>query len=295
MNLSFEFAFEGFRIIRQRPKLILFWGLLSLIGNGAISLLLVGMAGPAFMTIARLNGQTPDPQTTIALSSQIMPAFAAGLPIYILTSAILSAAICRAVAGERDEHFGFMRFGRPELLLIILEIVMLAMRAFIMLGFLLLGEAASQAMPGPVGDACLSLSMLAGVGIVLWLSVRLSLNTAQTFDDRRLSVFSSFALTQDYFWSLFAGYAVAFGLALVVMFLCNQIIAGAQVLVFGAAAVKGGELPDMSSLAAFLTPANIIDLVLSGALLSPLTASILIAAPIAAYRTLRTPRKPLTV
>jgi len=47
MNLTFDFAFEGFRIIRERPKLIAFWGAITLFGYGVMSLIMVHMAGPA--------------------------------------------------------------------------------------------------------------------------------------------------------------------------------------------------------------------------------------------------------
>ena len=294
MTLSFDFAFEGFRLIRQRPKLILFWGLLSLIGNSAITAILAGMAGPALASLAHMQGQAPDQQTALSLMSRIMPAMMTSLPIYVLMSAVLSAAICRAVGGDSDDRFGFLGFGKRECLLIALEIVMLLLRAVAMTGFLVFGELASQILPGPAGEALLSLFSLAGMGVVLWLSVRLSLNTAQTFDEGRLNIWGSFELSRERFWTLLIGYATAFGLALVVMFLCKQIIDGALVIASGMTSAKGSDALDLSSLPALAAPSSLIYLALSGGVMSPLTASILMGAPISAYRAIRAQRKPLT-
>ena len=44
MALPFDFAFEGFRIIRERPKLIAFWGVVSLFGYGVMAFILIALA-----------------------------------------------------------------------------------------------------------------------------------------------------------------------------------------------------------------------------------------------------------
>jgi hypothetical protein len=292
MNLSLDFAFEGFRLIRQKPRLILFWGLLTLIGNSLIAIITTIMAGPALAELSHVAAQSPDPQTTLALMTQIAPALAAGMPIYILTSAVMTAAICRAVLSEADERFGFLRFGKHEVLLIALEIVMLFVRVIAMAGFIVLGEASQQALPGAAGEGLSALASLLGLGFAAWLSLRLSLNAAQTFDEARLNIWGSFDLTRDRFWSLFVGYATAFGLALVVMFLCMQIVDGALVLASGMTSAKGADGLDMSSLTALGQPSVILYLFLTGGVMSPLTASILMAAPIAAYRQIRALGKP---
>lgn len=292
MTLSLEFAFEGFRIIRQRPKLILFWGALSLIGYGGFSLLMIAMAGPAMTSLAKMSMSSPDTQVVMQAMTQIVPALMAGLPIYLLTSAVLSAAVCRVASGDEDDRFGYLAFGRREALLFALELVMLAIRALVMLGCLVLAAAISQALPSAASEAVAELLMFAAMGLVLWLSLRLSFNMAQTFEDGRLNVFGSYAMTRDLFWPLFAGYATAFGLTIVVVFLCNRIIDGVLMLAFGLATGKVVPVGDMSSLSAFLTPPHIVDLILTNGVMSPLTASILIAAPLSAYRTVRGQRRP---
>ncbi|MDI7774602.1 hypothetical protein [Asticcacaulis sp. EMRT-3] len=298
MPLSFEFAFEGFRIIRERPKLIAFWGAVALLGNAVILLLMVGMAGPAFMSFYKLLGQHPDPVLAATLSEQIAPAFLACLPVYVVMSAILTCAICRVVLGETDSRFGFLSFGLRELVVAGVELIMLVIRSGVVMGCLLLGGIAAQILSGVSPEAsslCLILSMLAAVGLVLWMSLRLSLNVAHSFDTGRLDIFGSYSLTKDLFWPLFTGYATAFGLSLVVMFLCNMVIEAILVFGFGASAKGNVAVPDLSSLHAFLTIGNIAEIVLTYGILSPLIAAILMGAPVAAYKKIRTLRKTVTV
>jgi len=300
MTLSLEFAFEGFRIIRQRPKLILFWGAFSFLGYGALALLLIGKGGMALNDAGRLmSTSSSDPQAAVAAMQQVMPALRANLPlyallaaIYLLISTVLNAAICRVVQGDSDDRFGFLAFGRKEFLLLALEIVMVCLRFAIVIGCLLSGAILAQSLPNDAAEVVLELLMLVAMGIVAWLSVRLLLNMAQTFEEGRLNIFGSFALTHGLFWPLLAGYATAFGLAVVVMFLCDRVIDGVLIVGFGASATGG--VPGMVSMATFLTPSHIVELVLTYGVMSPLTTAIIVGAPLAAYRQIRARRGPVT-
>jgi hypothetical protein len=299
MNLTFDFAFEGFRIIRERPKLIAFWGAITLFGYGVMSLIIVHMAGPAVaQTFAMFQSGKIDPETLNALNLQIAPAVALCAPVYILMSSVLVCAVCRVAFGETDDRLGFLAFGWQEirimavraLSLIILFGVLTGISALAGLVGLLITAGNAQAAAG-----IQALGFMAAIGVTLWLSIRLSLNGVQSFDLKRFDLFGSFTLTHNRFWSLFTGYATAFALAQVVAFLCDKIIEAVQVLALGLNVTGEIRMPDITSVDSFLAPTSVIATVLTFAFVMPLGISIELAAPAAAYRTLRGKAKPQNV
>lgn len=288
MNLTFDFAFEGFRLIRERPKLIAFWGALTLLWWGAMWFIMVAMGGETLMALTKLTAY--DPQVISTLTEQLLPALAVCAPIYVVMSSILVCAICRASLSERDDRFGFLALGAAE-------IRMMGVRAatlLILLGILwsgdLLGWLLSvlvNASSPQAAAAAQSLSTILALGIFVWLSLRLSLNNPQSFESGRLNLFGSFTMTQDRFWSLFTGYATALALAFVVQLLCNKVIEAVQVLSLGLKVTGNMVSPDMSTLKAFLSPTSLISFVFTYAIIAPLTSAIQFGAPVAAYKILR--------
>lgn len=296
MNLTFDFAFEGFRIIRERPKLIAFWGAITLFGYGVMSLIMVHMAGPAVaQAFAMFQSGKLDPATLNSLNQQIAPAILLCAPVYILMSSVLVCAVCRVVFGETDDRLGFLAFGWQEIRIMAVRAVSL-----IILFGVLAGVSALAGLLGllissgntQVAAGIQTLGLIAAIGVALWLGIRLSLNGVQSFDLKRFDLFGSFAMTRDRFWSLFTGYATAFALAQVVAFLCDKIIEAIQVLTLGLNVTGEIRMPDMTSVDSFLTPASVIATVLTFAFVMPLGISIELAAPAAAYRTLRGKSKP---
>ncbi len=299
MNLTFDFAFEGFRIIRERPKLIAFWGAITLFGYGVMSLILVYMAGPAVaQAFAMFQSGKIDPTTLNVLNLQIAPAVLLCAPVYILMSSVLVCAVCRASFGETDDRLGFLAFGWQEirimavraLSLIILFGVLAGIPALVGVIGLVVTAGNAQAAAG-----IQALGFIAAIGVTLWLGIRLSLNGVQSFDLKRFDLFGSYSLTRDRFWSLFTGYAVAFALAQIVAFLCDKIIEAIQVLTLGLNVTGEVRMPDITSVDSFLTPASVIAAVLTFAFVMPLGITIELAAPAAAYRTLRGKIKPREV
>jgi len=305
MKLTFDFAFEGFRLIRERPKLIAFWGAITLFGYGLMSLIMVYYAGPSLISLAAmsksLSGMTtsPDAGTLSAMASvmqQVIEALLMCAPIHIIMSAVLLCAICRAALGEGDDSLGYLSFGMAELRMITLVFANFAVLFGVWIGAVLAGSLVSVLfglVVPPLMPVLQSLNMLVSGGIVAWVGLRLSFNAPQTFETQKFNLFGSFALTRGRFWPLFVGYALAIALAQVVAFLCDKVIEAVQVLSLGLKVTGELSLPDISSLAAFLTPSTLILLILTGAIVAPLTYAIQFAAPVAAYRRLKgQPLKP---
>ena len=97
MALSLDFAFEGFRTIRERPRLIFLWGAVVLTGHLVAATSLIHYAGPAMAHIQK--GVKPsDADLTETLVEQSLPGIALGLTAYLIVGAILGAAAIRAAA-----------------------------------------------------------------------------------------------------------------------------------------------------------------------------------------------------
>lgn len=277
MPLSFDFALEGFRIIRQRPKLILIWGAITLFGNAVATVLMVALSGPALGQLISLlqNHVALDENRMAGLADQLLPGMLCYAVANLLTSAVLTAAACRVALRPEDEGLGFLQFGLDEIRILVVNTVMAMMGLAVLVATTSLGSL--------LGEAGVAVGWVLGAGLVVWLYVRLSLNRAQTFATGRLDFGGSFVLSRGVFWPLLGGYILALLLAIVVVILCMQV--ARAIIVLGFSPIL---LPDYTSLRAYLTPVNIIGMILGGGLISPLLAAIAYGAPAAAYRALRT-------
>ena len=294
MNLSIDFAFEGFRIIRQRPWLILFWGVLLLVGNGAVMLVLINMAGPALASLQN-PGNSADPSASLAALQQLLPAYGVILPLAILLQSVLSCAIFRAVLEKPSSRFGYVRLGGDEIRLILLYICFV----FVMIGaeIVCVGAGAIAGallgvVLGMVSQTLAAVGMFVGIsaGVIalIWVVLRLSLFAVQSFDQKKINLFGSWKLTKGHGWTLFGGYVVSFVMVLLVYLLC-LIIFGAIVVGFNGgnfAAMTPVFGKGMTSMAAFMSPVMITYTILMNLFVSPLILAIMVGAPAAAYKAL---------
>jgi hypothetical protein len=278
MELRLNFALEGFRLLRERPKLLAFWGVICLFGYGICALLLVAIVGPYYADILALNTKPNDLVLAAEIAGQILTGLTMCAPVHLITSTILICAICRAGLGESDDRLGFLSFGLQEIRVLVVQSVTLVLS--VTLFFVMAIVWSSIGFPiqlAPVG-AC-----LAGLAVA-WVRLRLSLNSVQSFATRRIDIFGSFQLTRGRSIALLGGYLLAFGLAIIVSRLCDAVIDGATLLAFGQ---QQSKIPqNFTSVATFLTPQNIMILVLWFGLTWPQTTAITHGAPVAAYRDL---------
>ena len=281
LPLPLNFCLEGFRLIRQRPKLILFWGIITLFGNGVGIGVAVALVGPALQSLVQaLTAGDAKPEAVGRLLSSAMPGISVAVILSTLAGSVVTAAVCRAVSGDRDDRLGFLQFGLTELRLIFINLIMLALSLGLVVGCAMLADLFASlfaAVPG-ANEAFASLALMTSFGVGLWLNTRLSLNLAQSFATGRIDILGSFYLTRGYFRQLFFGYGLAILLAFAVLCLCSLVETAVITLLFG----DVGK-PDLVNLSAYLTPANVVDIVLSNGLVSPLLSAILQGAPVAAY------------
>jgi len=278
MALPLDFAFEGFRLIRARPKLLAFWGVATLFGYGLAAVMFVATFGPLQPLIASASLHPIDTLSESAEQQFLLVLFCV-TPILLLTDAVLACAVCRAGLEEGDDPFGFLRFGARELQVLMVMAGSLLMAALVLLSVF----SAFMSLRPPAG--------FTGAGLVLsllcagFVRVRLSLNVPQSFAERRIDLFGSVTLTRGRFWPLAGGYAMATAMSFVVQYLSQQVIRAVIVVGFGESAANS--TPDMSSLTAFFTPAHVVEVAMLCGLVMPQASAIMMAAPLGAWKALR--------
>ena len=278
MGLPFDFAFEGFRILKARPRLVAFWGAVSLFGYGLCGLIFVAAFGPLQPLAAAYGAHPEQIPNADAIAAQIILGFVMIVPVYLLTTTVLNSAVCRASLEGGDDRLGYLRFGVRELQILAVVAATLGMQLVVFFAVLTILSLL------PLVGALAGVKFVIALLIVYWLRVRLSLNVAQTFSRRRIDVLGSIALTRERFWPLAGGYLMAFGLAAIVDYLSEQIISAVVAIASGR--VPSANVPDMSSLAAFLTVEHTASLILICSLVSPQITAIVAGAPVAAWRAL---------
>ncbi len=297
-KLSVDFAFEGFRLIRQKPWVVLTWGLVTLVLTVAVCAGVYFAVKPLIPQLQNLPDK-PDPNLMMGFLAAIIPAYFIIIILALLISAVFHCAVYRAVLGNRGSAgLGYMRLGGDEwrqvganlvmfLLILVAEIAVVAGGFAIYAG---VNQAGGQ-------GAAVAAVVVYGIAIVvalIWVAVRLSLYSVQTFDTRSINLFGSWRLTKKHFWILFAGYIIAMllsGLVSAAGTQLSQIIVG---LVTGNA-FPGGMAPftpenppkDFNAMMAMFTgPAFLIAIGLRIAVVTPLTLAIANAPAAAAYRAL---------
>lgn len=290
MPLSLDFAFEGFRIIREKPKLILFWGLVLLIGGGLMQLLLVAIAGADF---ERVQAMTPpfDQTVVVATMTRAFPsfvsAFATVLPIQLVTSAVLSCAVFRAAWGEKNDRFGYLRFGIDEWRQIAVQLLLIIIGFGLFFAIVMAAGTIGGLFGANAQGASIAMALLVfGMVIALFVLLRLSLCAVQSFDRKTVDILGSWKLTAKAGWTLLGGYLVTAVMAVLVYLLCVGIFGAIVMLVNGGQLSATEQRPDMTSLQAYLKPLIIAGIVYSNLFIAPLITALRLGAQAAAYRTL---------
>lgn len=217
-----EAAFEGFRVVRRKPVLVLLWGAVYL----AMFLVMFGVGSGSFariMTLAQAVEQSAEP--SLEDVRQLAMAYV-GLswlaPVGLVVAAVLSAAVARAVLRPAEDAWGYLRLGKDELRVMAVSVVISVMLGLgSAIGFVVIGTIAH--LGGASGQAVMFLiALLLGLGLVallIWAAVRLSLAVPMTLDRGRIVILESFKATRGHFWPLLGMSVIVFIMTMVVSLL----------------------------------------------------------------------------
>lgn len=288
-------ALEGFRITREKPRLLLRWAVVYTLATLLSTVLLITYAGDTLMALraAEESGET-DPAFAVQALLKLLPLSLLGL---VFTS-VIGAASFRVILRPEDDRFAYLRLGADEWRLVLLTLMFIALwigATFVVvlaLGIVgaIIGAIAAVAMGEGALEMVAALGALISLAVFpvwVWLLVKFSLAWPMTFAERRIQLFRSWRVTRGHFWRLFGAYLLAVILAVVVFALVLVIYAGVAAVVTGGdlAAVGAVFGPDMSSAATYFTLPMVIYTVFVGAI-GPLQYLILFAPAAIAYRDL---------
>jgi hypothetical protein len=191
-------ALEGFRLTRERPGTVLAWSAVYFLGVMLIGVVMMASLDPHFIDVVKRGELTTrDPEEVGAMLAQSWPAFILVMALVVVLLSVIMAGIYRLVLRPNESGFAHLRFGRDELRLTAVNLLLFGAGILCLLvGFTLtaLAERSAPAVGLLVGAA--------GVAFTMWLGVRLSLATPMTFATHKISVREAWALSQGHFWRL---------------------------------------------------------------------------------------------
>jgi hypothetical protein len=228
-------ALAGFGVIRRKPVAVLIWTLVVYV---LAVIPAIGFIGAMFnfmrqfLELTQTNAN-PSPQDILMLEGQLFfhnPLATLGS---LLVRVLLAAAICRAVVTPKDDRFFYLRFGRAELMLVLVilaGVVLLTLTIMIYAALAVaIGFGAYRIAPGLMVAWCIIAGLGYFVGLV-WLLLRFSLIAPMTVIERQFRLFESWRMTKGLAGSLFL-------VALLNLIVLGLVQAALSAVVFGVAGI----------------------------------------------------------
>ena len=287
-----EAAFEGFRVVRRNPLALVFWALFYAVFMGAI----FAMMGPnliSFVTATEQleqSGATPSMEDFAPLFQMMGLLFVVLLPLSLIASAMIYAAVSRAVLRPGESAFGYLRLGMDEVRVLVVSMVLF----FVFMALMVVGSGIIGAVIGmtvaaemPALWLLVVLLILAAIGASIWLAVRLSLAIPITMAERRIAIFDSFGFTRGRFWPLLGMALLAWVMSVVVGLLGSLVAMPLQFATGGGLmALEGLEDESLQVILQSAWPA-IAAWILINAVMSALQVAVVYAPFSAAYRDMK--------
>ena len=238
-------AFSGFSVLARRPWLILVWGAVLLAAMFAalvIFFILALMFGAGQMAEFTASGPAAAAAAPAMVEHLIVP-YLVFLLLTLMIGAVFTTAVYRAILDPGHIGPAYLRFGAHELrqMAVVLGIGIPMFIAYVVVTvvFGVIGFLVSKLIGAPLG----ALVSLAGVVSVLtFLMVRLSLIGPQTFDEGKINLRGSWAMTRGKFWPLLAAYIlpllVIFGVTILIAVVV-ALVAGSDI---GARGLRPGQI-----------------------------------------------------
>ena len=220
-------AFEGFRLVRRNPMVLLAWTLLYLVVGVATLLTMTSM----FPALAELSAAAEafrgtDPESLddfmpiLSAYGRMFSGMGWVMVLSILTNVMLTTAVSRSVlADHARDVFGHIRLGMDEVRVFVVTLVL-----SILMGLIAFAVVIVAAIIGGIAVAAIdgwgwiiSLVLLLGsVAFVIWLAVRWSLAIPITVAEKKMAFFDSFGVTKGRFWPMLGMMLLALVMAMLV-------------------------------------------------------------------------------
>lgn len=226
-------VFEGFRITRQKPVLLLWLSLVYAV-TGAVAMALVYQPFAELMVFIgnMQSGQEPSEAEAMKFMAAYGKVLLVAMPLSLIATSIIYPAVVRATLTPEDSRFGYLRLGRDELNAFV---VMLALSVAWLAVMALAGIVVSISAMGGIAVALLVgfPVFLAVAAFGVWFWVKFSLAVPITVAEKRIAIMDSFNMTKGHFWPLL-GMGV---LAAILSFGVNLLV---SIVAMPFAAISGG-------------------------------------------------------
>lgn len=284
-------AFEGFRVVRRKPMLLVWWALAYIVFFGVI----FALVGPGMISMVaaaeRLEaaGPTADPAQVTTAMAPFFGMFLVLVPLGMLIKAVFQAAVVRAVVTPAQSRFGYLRIGMDELRVVGVVLVLgllLGVAYFAMA--LVVGVVAgiSAAAGGGALYILVGVAVIAAICALIWAAVRLSLAVPITVAEKRFALFDSFALTKGRFWSLLGMIIIVGVMCMLIALLSSAVMLPFTFLTGGMERLVQMEGQDLQAILAAAAPA-VIAWVIVNSVTSALMLAVIYAPFSVAYLALK--------
>lgn len=228
-----EAALEGFRLTRERAGTIFGWGVVYAVCMFVIGqLMLVGL-DPELIALTRNQDlQQQDVERVSNLLAQSLPAFLLVLVLVVALVSCLMGGIYRLVLRPGEKGFLHLRFGKDELRLTAVNLLLFAMGMIFLTAEIAAVGAAQQ------GNAVAAIAAVVLLLTSLWVGVRLTLATPMTFAEHRFAIRDAWRASRGRFRPLFGMIVLAVIFYLMVWLLISIIGAALIGLAGGAEALQ---------------------------------------------------------
>ncbi len=285
-------AFEGFRVVRRHPMALIFWALFyAVMMVGVFALMGSNLIGFVAATEAlEQSGATPTMEDFAPLFQMMGALFVVVLPLSLIASAMIYAAVARAVLRPGESAFGYLRLGMDEFRVLVVSLVLfIVFTVMMVIAGMIIGAVIGMTTGADMPALWLAVALLvcATIGLFIWLMVRLSLAIPITMAERRIAIFDSFGVTKGRFWSLLGMALLAWIMSIVVAILGSLVAMPIQMATGGGlASLSDLEDQSLQVILASAWPA-IAAWVLINAIMYALQVAVLYAPFSAAYRDIK--------
>lgn len=283
-----EAAFEGFRVVRRRPLTLVFWSLFYI----AVTVVAFSVMGPSLISFVSASeqleqsGGTPTLEDFAPLFQMMGLIFAVLLPLSLISSAMIYAAVARAVLRPAESAFGYLRLGMDEVRVLVVSLVLFivfTLAATVLFGIVGAVAGLAGGAEAPALWIVVVLLAFAFIALLVWLAVRLSLAIPITMAERRIAIFESFGVTRGRFWPLLGMALLAVVMSMVVGLLGTLVFLPLRLVAGDLEGLAGLEGETMASIVQVAWPAIAAWIVIN-AVMSALQVAVVYAPFSAAYR-----------
>lgn len=290
-----EAAFEGFRLVRREPKVLLAWTLVYLVITLGQMVAMVANRSEIAEGLRVIEGfgsrgpQSPqDFELMFDAYGQMTQYSLWVLPLSIIVGSVLSAGVARGVLFPEQNRFGFLRLGMDEvrvfaITLIIALLTAAALGTATIIVSIMIGIAIAVA---PLMWLGVFVGVLASIALFVWLAVKWSLAVPITVSEKKIQVFASFRATKGHFWPLLGMAIIAFAMAMVIWFLSSVLVMPLSLMSGLSPMGLGSTAPDVVEQISLANPGLLL-VALSQAIVYALFVGVMYAPFSAAWRDLK--------